>query len=111
MSQNPGVGSSSGGGTVSTKTPLVAGTPSGSTVGTSSSVVVASNAARKGLIVTNLSPNVVSLAIGTPAVLNSGITMTGYGSVWQESEYDFVTGDIYAIASAASSLISIQEFS
>ncbi len=111
--QNPGIGQGGGvvSGTVSTKTPLVAATPSSASVGTSSSQVVAANASRKGLIIINLSANTISLGIGTAAVLNSGITLTALGSVWQESEYDYVTGAINAISSVAASAISIQEFS
>lgn len=108
--QNPGVANGGNSSTISTKTPLTAATPTTATVGTSSAQIVATNSLRKGLIVTNLSNNVISIGIGTTAVLNSGITLTAYGSVWQESEYDFVTGAINAIASVASSIISIQEF-
>ena len=71
---------------------------------------MSANANRKGLIIVNLSSNTISFGIGSnPAVLNSGITLTGLGSVWNMSEYDFNTSAINAIASA-SSTISIQEF-
>lgn len=109
--QNPGVGLSSSTGTVSTKTPLTASTPTFATVGTSSAQAVASNASRKGLVIVNLSSNTISFGIGAnSAVLNRGITLTGLGSVWNMSEYDFNTSAINAIASSASSTISIQEF-
>ncbi len=108
--QNPGIGNSSQSGIVSTKTPLTASTPTTASVTTSSSLVVASNANRKGLIIVNLSTNTISFGIGSnPAVLNSGITLTGLGSVWNMNEYDFNTSAINAIGSA-SSTISIQEF-
>lgn len=112
MSQNPGIGSSAiVSGTVSTKTPLTASSPATATVGVSSSTVVAANASRKGLAIINLSSNVISIAFGSnTAVLNSGITLTQNGSVYEMSEYDYNTSAIKAIASAGASVISIQEF-
>ena len=112
MSQNPGIGANSTQTQpVSTKTPLTALTPTTQTVGITSGQVVASNASRKGLAIINLSTNVISLGFGaSAAVLNSGITLTQYGSVWQTSEYDFVTSAVNAIASLGSSVISIQEY-
>ena len=110
--QNPGIGSSATiSGTVSTKTPLTASSPTTATVGTSSAQIVASNATRKGLVIVNLSSNTISLAFGAnSAVLNSGMTLTALGSVYEMSEYDYTTSAINAIASAGSSVISIQEF-
>lgn len=110
--QNPGIGSNSGTTQpVSTKTPLTASTPTTVTVGTSSAQAVASNSTRKGLIIVNLSTNVISLGLsGNTAVLNSGATLTTFGSVYETSEYDFTIGQVNAIASVGSSKISIQEF-
>lgn len=112
MSQNPGIGPNSGGVIpVSTKTPLTALSPTTATVGTSSAQAVAANAARKGLIIVNLSSNVISIGVGAnPAVLDSGITLTTLGSVYQASEYDYFTSAVNCIASGAGSVISIQEF-
>ena len=109
--QNPGIGSSvTISGVVSTKTPLTASSPTTASVGITSAQVVASNANRKGLVIVNLSSNTVSFGIGAnPAVLNSGITLAPNG-VWNMSEYDYNTSAINAIASGASSTISIQEF-
>lgn len=111
MSQNPGVGSSSGTvQPVSTKTPLTASAPTFATVGTSSAQAVAANASRKGLVLINTSSNVISLGIGaSPAVLNSGITLVPYG-VYVADEYEYFTSAVNAIASAVSSNLSIQEF-
>lgn len=112
MSQNPGIGSSAiVSGTVSTKTPLTASVPTTATVGVSSAQAVASNASRKGLVIVNLSSNTISLGFGSNnAVLNSGITLTTLGSVYEMSEYDYTTSSINAIASSGGSVISIQEF-
>lgn len=110
--QNPGIVSSGlpvvVSGTVSTKTALTASSPTFATVGVASAQVVASNASRKGLILTNTSANTISLGIGSTAVLNSGITLYP-GGVWVMDEYNFATGAIDAIASAAASNLAIQE--
>lgn len=112
MSQNPGVGIIDGSSVVVTKVPLTASTPTTATVGTSSAEAVASNANRKGLCIVNLSStNRVSIGFGAnPAVLNSGITLTQLGSVYEMSEYDYTTSAINCIASGAGTVISIQEF-
>lgn len=111
MSQNPGVGTTSGVvQPVSTKTPLTALTPTFATVGVTSSQVLASNTSRKGCVLINNSSNTISFGIGaSPAVLGSGITLTPNG-VWDMSEYDYVTSAINAIASVAGSNLTIQEF-
>lgn len=111
MSQNPGIGSSSTiSGTVNTKTPLTALTPTFVTVGVTSALAVAANSSRKSLVLINTSSNNISFGIGAnPAVLNSGITLTPNG-VWESDEYSYVTSAINAIASGASSNLSVQEF-
>lgn len=111
MSQNPGIGSSSGSvQPVSTKTPLTALTPTFATVGVTSAQVVAANGSRKSLVLINTSTNDISFGIGVnSAVLYSGITLTPKG-VWESDEYSYVTSAINAIASGASSNLTIQEF-
>lgn len=98
------------GGTIATKTPLTASSPTVGTVGTTSAALVATNANRKGLILVNLSASTVSLGIDAAAVLSSGITLTP-GGVFQMDEYCFAVGTVLAIASAGTSLVSVQEFS
>lgn len=95
-----------------TPTALTPGAPSFVSVGASSALFLAANAARTGLIVTNLSANLVSFSLlaATPAVLNSGITLPPYG-VWNMGERDFTVNQINAIASVAASVVSYQEFS
>jgi len=83
--------------------------PAAATVGAASAAVVSSNANRKGLVLTNLSNNRISFAVGTPALLDQGITLYP-GGVWEMDEFTFTTGEIRAIASAASSPLAIQEF-
>ena len=112
MSQNPGVGINSGATQqVSTKTPLTPSVPTFATITGTSAQAVASNASRKGLCIVNLSSDTISFGLGSnAAVLNSGITLTNKGSVYEMSEYDYVTSAINAISSGTSSVISIQEF-
>lgn len=96
-------------GTISTKTDLAPSAPAAVSVGVASGVAVAANASRKGLILTNTSTATISLGFGAAAVLNSGVTLYPSG-VFCMGEYDFDTGDINAIASAAASNLAIQEF-
>lgn len=84
--------------------------PAAATVGAASAQALAGNLNRKGLVIVNTSANTVSLGLGLAAVLNSGITLPT-GAVWVMDEFTFTTAAIFAIASGASSNISIQEFS
>ncbi len=95
-------------GIISTKTALTAAAPTAATVGVATAQAVASNASRKGLILTNTSVNTISFGIGASAVLNSGITLYP-GGTWQMDEGTFTLGAINAIASAASSNLAVQE--
>ena len=93
-----------------TKTSLTPAAPAQATVGASSGLLLASNSSRTGLFVFNGSANTVSFAFGSnAAVLNSGITLYP-GGVWYMDEYTFTTAAVNAIAGAAGSLVSIQEF-
>lgn len=90
--------------------PLSAGAGTAGNVGVSSSEVVAANAARSGLIAVNTSAAVISIGIGVPAVLYSGITLYP-GSAWNMDRFSYTTDAINAIAASASSNLAIQEFS
>lgn len=89
--------------------PLTPAAPATATIGTSSGMASAASANRTGVIVVNVSVNTVSIAIGSTAVLNSGITLYPGGSLVITDGRN-VTGQINAIASAAGSVLSIQEF-
>lgn len=93
----------------STGASLTGASPTAVSIGTSSSVAVTANSNRKGLILVNTSSNNISLAFGTAAVLNSGITLTPNGSFNMDS-FSYTTQEVRAIASAASSNLAIQEF-
>lgn len=96
--------------TPTTPTSRTPASPSAYTAGVSSGKAVNSNSSRKGLVLTNTSSNFISLGFGASAVLYSGITLAPYG-IFNMNEYCFYTGDVYAIASAASSNLGIQEYS
>lgn len=91
------------------RVPLTGSSPTFSTVGVTSAQVVASNANRHGLVLTNTSNNRISLGFGAAAVLNSGVTLYP-GGIYVMDAYTFNTGAVNAIASVASSNMSVQEF-
>jgi len=97
------------GSVVSTKADLTPSAPTATSIGTATTAAVAANATRTGLVLVNTSPNIISLAFGNPAVLNSGVTLLPYGSYCMD-EYSFNTGAVNAIASAAASNLAIQEY-
>lgn len=100
---------SAGSATVSTKTPLTASAPTFATVGVASAQAVAASATRKGLHLVNTSSNIISIAFGAAAVLNSGITLTPEAGYWMD-EYSFHVGAVNAIAAVAGSNLAIQEY-
>lgn len=94
---------------VSSKNALTASSPTFATVGVASASAVAANSSRKGLVLINTSSNTISLGFGAAAVLNSGITLAP-GSIFVMDEYLYNTSAVNAIASSASSNLSIQEY-
>lgn len=84
--------------------------PTQVSVAVTTTSAVASNANRKGLVLTNLSVGRISLAFGVSAVLNNGITLYP-GGIYVMDEFTFNTSAVNAIASIAASVLSIQEFS
>lgn len=101
----------SSGAVVIDKTDLAPAAPTSATATTTSAQIVAANANRKGLVITNVSNNRVSLGLsGNAAILNNGITLYP-GGIFVMDPFTFDVGAVMAIASAASSGIAIQEFS
>lgn len=86
-------------------------TPTFATVGVASAEAVPENLARASVYLTNTSDNVISIAFGATAVLNSGITLFPGDSFAMLRPGLNLTGAINAIAGAASSNLAIQEFS
>jgi hypothetical protein len=92
---------------------LVAASPTFATVGVASGVAVAAAAGRKGLILVNTSTSSQRISVGfdgAAAVLDSGVTLET-GDVFVMEQYDFTTGAVAAIASAAAARLSVQEYS
>lgn len=96
-------------GTVSSKISLTPAAPAVGTVGTISAQLVGSNTNRKGLILINTSGNTVNIAFNAAAVGTTGIHLTPMG-VYYMDEYSFNLGTVNAIATAITSLVTIQEF-
>lgn len=89
---------------------LTAASPSAASIGIASGTLLATNANRKGLVLTNTSIAKISIGLGVTAVLNSGITLYP-GGTWVMDELTFTTAQLNAIASIAASNVAIQEFS
>lgn len=75
----------------------------------SSTLVLNGNDSRTGLVLYNASNHTVSLGLGSPAVLNRGITLAPRGS-WTMDRFTFCQSAIYAIASTTGAALAIQEF-
>lgn len=88
---------------------LTGASPTAVTVGVASGLVITSNTARRGLVLTNTSIGIVSFNIvGGSAVLRSGITLYP-GGHWEMDGWTFTTGVINGIASVAGCNVAIQE--
>jgi hypothetical protein len=89
--------------------PLQPLAPLSANVGITSTLILFANPSRTSAVFINRSLNVVSFAIDFPAILNAGITLIPNG-VWVMDPYTLATGTIFAIASASSSVVAIQEY-
>jgi hypothetical protein len=83
--------------------------PATFSAGASSAIAVPINSARTGLVLVNLSANIISIGIGSPAVANSGISLPA-SAAWTMDMRTFSQQDIFVIAPAGASTLSIQEF-
>ncbi len=95
---------------VNTKTPLVYSAPITASVGTTSTLILAANANRKGLYLSNTTATQqISLGFdGNAAGYQYGLTLFPGEKFWMD-EYSFSTGAIYAITSGTTTYIGIQE--
>lgn len=93
-----------------THSALTGASPTAASVGVASAEAVAANANRKGLVLVNVSSNVISLGFGAAAVLNSGITLNALGGAWTMNKETFTTQQVQAIAGGAASPLAVQEF-
>ena len=94
----------------SNENPEIGSAPTAATVGVASASALAANPNRTGLVLVNTSSNVISIAFGNAAILNSGITLNANGGVFVMDEFTFSTQQVFAIAAGASSNLAIQEF-
>lgn len=90
-----------------TQAALTPNAPTVATVGTLSAQALAANASRTAVMLVNTSSNIIYLGLGATAVVGSGIALTPYSSFGPLPRF---TGAINAIATGASSNLSIQEF-
>jgi hypothetical protein len=90
--------------------PLTAAAPGVASVGVGDAEAVPANAARKGLVLVNLSDNTISLGFGQTAVLGAGITLLAQGGQFTMTRETLTLASIRAIASGAASPLAFQEF-
>ncbi|CAM6000300.1 unnamed protein product [Sphagnum balticum] len=94
---------------VNTKTVRTYSAPATATVNTSSTLILAANSARKGLYLSNTSPQQISFGFdGNAANYQYGLTLFPGEKFWMD-EYSYSTGAIYAITTGAATYIGIQE--
>jgi hypothetical protein len=81
------------------------------TIGNISTLIVPTNPGRHGLYIGNSSTSgqLISLAFGTAAQNSYGITLDPSGWFIMD-KFSFTNVDVYAIATAPSAIVSIQEF-
>lgn len=84
--------------------------PTNALAGTAPSVIVAANAARKGLVLTNISSSTVYIGINNTSTLNAGIVLLPNGGSFSMDDYVYSTEGISAVANSAGNVVAIQEF-
>lgn len=90
--------------------PLTPAAPATVAVGVASGQVVAANANRKGLVISNgHATQVLSIAFGATAVLNSGIVIRP-GVTWTMTPDTYTTAVVNGIGSGAATTTGVQEF-
>jgi hypothetical protein len=96
---------------ITTHPALTASAPVATTAGITSAALVSSNSSRKGLIITNYSNNWVFLSFSAnAAVVDGGVPIAPNGGSYSMTKDDFTTGEVRAIATAASSKVAVQEY-
>lgn len=83
--------------------------PATASVSNTDSIVVAANASRKKMVITNLGSTNVFFGDGMSSAMNSGITLGPNLGTWVMDRYTFTTNAIHAIC-ASSSTLAIQEY-
>ena len=94
---------------ISSKTPRTFSAPVTATVNTTSTLVLAANTLRKGLYLSNTSPQQISFGFdGNAATYQYGLTLYPGEKFWMD-EYSYSVGAVYAITTGSVAYIGIQE--
>ena len=93
------------------KYPITADMPVAVIARAVSNIILAANEHRLGADIVNVSDpgEAISLALGIPAVLGAGKTLTVYGSVYHMGTDNLYTGDIYGISASNNGELSVSE--
>ena len=93
------------------KYPINREIPTSAVAGVVSNIILAANTARLGADIVNVSnpSEAISLALGQPAVLGAGKTLTVYGSVYHMGTDNLYMGDIYGISASGLAALSVSE--
>lgn len=90
---------------------LSASAPATASITTASAQVVALNASRTGLVITNThATSWLYLGIGATAVVGSGIALAPNGGCWTMDAFTISTAAVNGIASAGTITVAVQEF-
>ena len=93
----------------SSKTPLTYSAPTTASVTVASVQILAANANRKGLYLSNTSNQQISFGFGgAAAVYQNGITLFPGEKFWMD-EFSFSTGAVFACTTGATTYIGVQE--
>jgi len=91
--------------------PIDTDIPTAVVAGAVSNIILVANVHRLGADIVNVSDpsEAISLALGVPAVLGAGKTLTVYGSVYHMGTDNLYSGDIYAISASGVGALSVSE--
>ena len=93
------------------KYPITTDIPTAVAAGAVSNIILAANSRRLGADIVNVSDpsEMISLALGVPAVLGSGKSLTVRGSVYHMGTDNLYHGDIYGISASGVGALSVSE--
>ena len=93
------------------KYPITTDIPTAVAAGAVSNIILAANSRRLGADIVNVSDpsEMISLALGIPAVLGAGKTLTVHGGVYHMGTDNLYTGDIYGISASGIGALSVSE--
>ncbi len=83
--------------------------PAAVSVGVATTVVLAANTARRGLVLVNDSAATIYISLNGDAVIGSGIRLNANGGAYEMTLDNLSTQAINAIATAAASNLAVQE--